>query len=73
MNDDSKILAKLKEYETVPNIDQLLRDCQQEIEILEMILKDSKNRYIQLKDTYPTESIFTSIYNWICYQFQFLE
>ena len=73
MNDNDKILQKIKEYERVRNISELLHDCQQEIQILENILEDSKNRYEQLKESYPTESIFISIYNWICHQFQFLE
>lgn len=73
MNDNDKILQKIKEYERVKNISELLHDCQQEIKILENILEDSKKRYQQLKESYPNESIYTNIYNWICYQFQFLE
>lgn len=68
MNDTSQII---KEYEKVPNIEQLLRDCQQEVKMLEMILEDSKRRYENLKNSYQTESIFTSIYNWICYQIKY--
>jgi hypothetical protein len=68
MNDNDKILQQIKEYEKVPNIEQLLRDCQQEVKMLEIILEESKRRYEKLKDSYQTESIFTSIYNWVCYQ-----
>ena len=68
MNDTTQII---KEYEKVPNIEQLLRDCQQEIKMLEIILEDSKRRYENLKNSYQTESIFTSIYNWICYQIKY--
>ena len=39
-----------------------------EIKMLEMILEDSKRRYNKLNDSYQTESIFTSFYNWLCYQ-----
>lgn len=68
MNDTTQII---KEYEKVPNMDQLLRDCQQEIKILELILQDSKRRYENIKDSYQTESIFTSVYNWVCYQIRY--
>ena len=68
MNDNDKILQQIKEYEKVPNIEQLLRDCHQEVKMLEIILEESKRRYEKLKDSYQTESIFTSIYNWVCYQ-----
>ena len=68
MNDNDKILQQIKEYEKVPNIEQLLRDCQQEVKMLEIILEESKRRYNNLKNSYQTESIFTSIYNWVCYQ-----
>lgn len=68
MNDNDKILQQIKEYEKVPNIEQLLRDCHQEVKMLENILEDSKRRYENLKNSYQTESIFTSIYNWLCYQ-----
>ena len=68
MNDTTQII---KEYEKVPNIKQLLRDCQQEVKMLEIILEDSKRRYENLKNSYQTESIFTSIYNWICYQIKY--
>ena len=68
MNDNDKILQQIKEYEKVPNIEQLLRDCQQEVKMLEIILEESKRRYENLKNSYQTESIFTSIYNWVCYQ-----
>ena len=71
MNDNDKILQQIKEYEKVPNIEQLLRDCQQEIKMLEMILEDSKRRYENLKNSYQTESIFTSIYNWVYYQIKY--
>jgi hypothetical protein len=69
MNDT--ILQQIKEYEKVPNIDQLLRDCQQEVKMLEIILQDSKRRYNDLKNSYQTESVFTSIYNWLCYQISY--
>jgi len=69
MNDT--ILQQIKEYEKVPNIEQLLRDCQQEVKILEIILQDSKRRYNDLKNSYQTESVFTSIYNWLCYQISY--
>lgn len=68
MNDTSQII---KEYEKVPNIEQLLRDCQQEVKMLEIILQDSKRRYNDLKNSYQTESVFTSIYNWLCYQISY--
>lgn len=68
MNDTTQII---KEYEKVPNIEQLLRDCQQEVKMLEIILEDSKRRYENLKNSYQTESMFTSIYNWICYQIKY--
>ena len=68
MNDATQII---KEYEKVPNIEQLLRDCQQEVKMLEIILEESKRRYKDLKNSYQTESIFTSIYNWICYQIKY--
>ena len=69
MNDT--ILQQIKEYEKVPNMDQLLRDCQQEVKMLEIILQDSKRRYNDLKNSYQTESVFTSIYNWLCYQISY--
>jgi hypothetical protein len=68
---ENDITQIIKEYEKVPNIEQLLRDCQQEIKILEIILKDSKQRYNIIKESYQTESIFTSIYNWMYYQFSY--
>lgn len=68
MNDTSQII---KEYEKVPNIEQLLRDCQQEVKMLEIILEESKRRYENLKNSYQPESIFTSIYNWVCYQIKY--
>jgi hypothetical protein len=68
MKDTTQII---KEYEKVPNMDQLLRDCQQEIKILELILQDSKRRYENIKDSYQTESIFTSVYKWVCYQIRY--
>lgn len=68
MNDTTQII---KEYEKVPNIEQLLRDCQQEVKMLEIILEESKRRYENLKKSYQTESMFTSIYNWICYQIKY--
>ena len=71
MNDNDKILQQIKEYEKVPNIEQLLRDCQQEVKMLEIILEESKQRYENLKNSYQTKSIFTSIYNWICYQIKY--
>jgi hypothetical protein len=71
MNDNDKILQQIKEYEKVPNIEQLLRDCQQEVKMLEIILEESKRRYNNLKNSYQTESIFTSIYNWVCYQIKY--
>ena len=71
MNDNDKILQQIKEYEKVPNIEQLLRDCQQEVKMLEIILEESKRRYENLKDSYQTESIFTSFYNWLCYQISY--
>ena len=61
----------IKEYEKVPNIEQLLKDCQQEVKMLEIILEESKRRYNDLRNSYQTESIFTSIYNWICYQIKY--
>jgi hypothetical protein len=71
MNDNDKILQQIKEYEKVPNIEQLLRDCHQEVKMLEIILEESKRRYNNLKNSYQTESIFTSIYNWVCYQIKY--
>jgi len=68
MNDTTQII---NEYEKVSNIEQLLNDCHQEIKILEIILDDSKRRYENIKNSYQTESIFTSIYNWICYQVRY--
>jgi hypothetical protein len=68
MNDTTQVI---KEYEKVPNIEQLLRDCQQEVKMLEIILEESKRRYNDLKNSYQTESILTSIYNWVCYQIKY--
>ena len=71
MNTENDTTHIIKEYEKVPNIEQLLRDCQQEVKMLEIILEESKRRYNDLKNSYQTESIFTSIYNWICYQIKY--
>ena len=71
MNTENDTTQIIKEYEKVTNIEQLLRDCQQEVKMLEIILEESKRRYNNLKNSYQTESIFTSIYNWICYQIKY--
>lgn len=71
MNTENDTTQIIKEYEKVPNIEQLLRDCQQEVKMLEIILEDSKRRYENLKKSYQTESMFTSIYNWIYYQIKY--
>ncbi len=70
-NEENNTTQIIKEYEKVPNIDQLLRDCQQEVKMLEVILEESKRRYNNLRNSYQTESIFTSIYNWVCYQIKY--
>jgi len=71
MNTENDTTQIIKEYEKVPNIEQLLRDCQQEVKMLEIILEESKRRYENLKNSYQTESMFISIYNWICYQIKY--
>ena len=48
-NEENNTTQIIKEYEKVPNIDQLLRDCQQEVKMLEVILEESKRRYNNLK------------------------
>ena len=70
---NTEIENNINEYENVKNISELLYDYKEEIKILEYILEDSKKRYKLLQDSYPSESIFTSIYNWFVNQFQFLE
>ena len=69
MDINLNIDTKINEYEHVKNISELLNDYKEEIRILEYILEDSKKRYKILQDSYPPESIFTSIYNWFVNQF----